>query len=166
MSKVKALVSVCMTALICFFLMWSADSLIREHKDAEKDNGAIGLSLRHAGFHSSRLSKWEEDILLLCNNKSLIRVRVNGFKSELSLIVARDKNVIVNFLITDHGETPWLTKFLEDPNNSWHRQYQGITLDSMENIDGITGATITSRAIASALKTALQKEVDSLKCPI
>lgn len=59
--------------------------------------------------------------------------------------------------IVSHGETPGLGSLIEDPE--WQKQFKGKTksdqLEVKKDIDSISGATISAKAVAKGVKDAL-----------
>ena len=77
--------------------------------------------------------------------------------------IANDGRVL-GVRVLSHGETPGLGDKIEPQKSDWLAQFQGqgITPDSAwqvapdgGDVDALTGATITSRAMLSALKKTL-----------
>ena len=57
-------------------------------------------------------------------------------------------------LVTGHQETPGIADFLNDPEHEWLLSFIGRGPDAAE-VDTISGATITTRALARSVGGAL-----------
>ncbi len=90
-----------------------------------------------------------------------------GYSSYIQMLVSLDKNMrIRDVKILDHKETPGLGDQVED--KTFIDQFKGKTLsqlvlvktDTKENIQAISGATISSRAATNGVKDSVQMLVD------
>lgn len=88
-----------------------------------------------------------------------VEVSPNGFGGTISLMVGVDSGgSVTGVVILDHSETAGLGARADSPD--FLSQYIGksgtITVNSGDNaIDGLTGATITSKAVTTGVNTAL-----------
>jgi RnfABCDGE-type electron transport complex G subunit len=78
-----------------------------------------------------------------------------GYGGKIRFRLAVDgEGKIVALQIIDHAETPGLgAKIVEE---GYRKQYEGLTVDGTFNVDAISGATVSSRAMESGVKKALQ----------
>lgn len=90
-----------------------------------------------------------------------------GYSSYIQMLVALDTDLRVRDVrILGHGETPGLGDQVEDPD--FLGQFKGKSLrqivlikgETKENIQAISGATISSRAVTNGVKDAVQLLVD------
>jgi electron transport complex protein RnfG len=90
-----------------------------------------------------------------------------GYSSYILMLVSLGPDMKVKDLkILHHGETPGLGDQVEDKN--FYGQFRGKTLsqivlvkgETKENIQAISGATISSRAVTNGIKDAVQTMVD------
>jgi electron transport complex protein RnfG len=93
-----------------------------------------------------------------------------GYNGEINLLIAltlnsltQDKEVI-SVRVTHHEETPGIGDKIEPDVSSWIHQFAGKsardtdwTLSPKGDIDAISGATITSRAVTGAIAQALSE---------
>jgi len=91
-----------------------------------------------------------------------------GYSSFIQMLVSLDTNMKIRDLkILHHGETPGLGDQVED-RALFLDQFKGKALpqlvlvktDTKENIQAISGATISSRAVTNGVKDAVQTLVD------
>jgi len=92
----------------------------------------------------------------------------DGYSGNIRLLLGlRPDGTIVAARVIDHRETPGLGDAIDTQRSDWIRQFTGKSLDtentklwqlgqSNTQIDAITGATITSRAVLQAIHRALQ----------
>ena len=91
-------------------------------------------------------------------------VTTKGFSSGLNLMVGIDsKGVIQGVAIVSHEETAGLGANAEDPE--WAEQFNGKSgeLAVGTDIDAITGATITSKAITDAVNVVTNYFIENLQ---
>ncbi len=90
-----------------------------------------------------------------------------GYSSYIAMLVSLDTDLkIRDVKILHHGETPGLGDQIEDKN--FIGQFKGKALSQLillktetkENIQAISGATISSRAVTNGVKDAVQTLVD------
>ncbi len=94
-----------------------------------------------------------------------IKTAPNGYAGTVEILVGIDVNgVVTGIAIGDHSETPGFGSKAEEPE--FKNQYKDKTADmnlvviksgnaSGEEIDSITGATITSRAVTDGVNAAI-----------
>lgn len=90
-----------------------------------------------------------------------------GYSSFIAMLVSLDTNLkIKDIKVLHHGETPGLGDQIED--QKFIGQFKGKALSQLilvktettENIQAISGATISSRAVTNGVKDAVQTLVD------
>lgn len=59
---------------------------------------------------------------------------------------------IAGWRVTRHQETPGIGDFIDQPESGWMRQFIGASTTSLRDIDGKTGATITTRALTRGVQ--------------
>lgn len=80
----------------------------------------------------------------------------NGYGGTVRVLVGVDEafNEIVNLKVLEHTETPGLGSRIED--ESFRRQFVGKKVEDPikvgQDIDGISGATVSSRAVTEAVR--------------
>lgn len=91
-----------------------------------------------------------------------------GYSSYIAMLVSLDTDFKIRDInILHHGETPGLGDQIEAPN--FIGQFRGKSLsqiillktETKENIQAISGATISSRAVTNGVKDAVQTLVDT-----
>jgi electron transport complex protein RnfG len=90
-----------------------------------------------------------------------------GYSGTIALLVAVDPaGRLLGVRVTAHSETPGLGDFIEERRSDWIRRFDGRSLGEPPaerwqvrkdggDFDQYTGATITSRAVVEAVRTAL-----------
>jgi electron transport complex protein RnfG len=90
-----------------------------------------------------------------------------GYSSYIKMLVSLDPDLkIKDIKILGHGETPGLGDQIEEP--AFIGQFKGkslpqivlVKVETKENIQAISGATISSRAVTNGVKDAVQMLVD------
>jgi len=104
------------------------------------------------------------------NNGELVATAIrtysdNGFSGRFYILVGFDKEgEIISTRVLEHSETPGLGDKMEKKKSDWSMQFDGkdpATFDLRVSkdggdVDGITAATISSRAFSEAVETAYQ----------
>lgn len=102
--------------------------------------------------------QWQGDQAMLCDGAVLLRGRTAGYGGDIVWMAAGQAGPPAQLnavRITAHQETPGIADFLARPDQGWMAQLPGRTAAELERLDGVSGATITSRAIRRALAQAL-----------
>ena len=80
-----------------------------------------------------------------------------GYGGDAKLICGINSNGEINSCKTlSHGETSGIGSRVFDNNEPFKDNFTGKTADTYEQVDGITGATISSTAYKKALKSAFE----------
>ncbi len=103
--------------------------------------------------------EWQGDLARLCDGGALLRGHTAGYGGDIVWMAAvRDGPASVQLRavrITAHQETPGIADFLSRPDQGWMAQLPGRTAAELRELDTVSGATITSRALRRALTQAL-----------
>jgi Na+-translocating ferredoxin:NAD+ oxidoreductase RnfG subunit len=94
----------------------------------------------------------------------LLRGTAPGYGGAIRWLLAADLDApegdreatprIRRLVVTAHQETPGIADFLDDPEHPWLRGFAGRGAD-VAALDTISGATITTRALARSVGAAL-----------
>jgi len=125
--------------------------------------------------------RWDDNRWLLCagvngdatgteapnpEGLTLVRGTAPGYGGAIHWMLAADTSegrlLIRRLLITAHQETPGIADFLDDPRHHWLQRLAGRGAD-VATLEGISGATITTRALTRNIGEALQEEAAT--CP-
>lgn len=106
------------------------------------------------------LEKSTSEVMPASGEGRAIAVRTRGYGSEIELLVGIDKRGAVSGLkVLSHRETPGLGAKITAP--AFLGQFQGKKITDRiavkEDIDAITGATVSSRAVCKGVRDALEK---------
>ena len=105
-----------------------------------------------AAFEKARL-----EVLGSTGSGEAITVAPRGYAGPINMLVGVDKAKVVGVKILNHRETPGLGNKIVKPE--FLRQFAGKTLtdpiEPKKDIDAITGATISSRAVSKGVREAL-----------
>ncbi|MDD3776704.1 MAG: FMN-binding protein [Actinomycetota bacterium] len=92
----------------------------------------------------------------------------NGYGGVISIIVGLDKDLAVKDIsIVSQTETPGLGSMITE--DSFTQQFIGLSAQEIElsssggKIDSISGATISSEAVTSAVRQAMEEKIKSIK---
>lgn len=87
-----------------------------------------------------------------------VQMLPRGYGGPITLMVGLSlEGVVTDISIVDHKETPGLGSYIENP--AWSGQFRGKTagdqLKVNKDIDSVSGATISSKAVTRGVKEAL-----------
>lgn len=90
-------------------------------------------------------------------------VTPDGYNGDIKLLVSielKNKNIYNNRIsdikVLQHQETPGLGDKIESNRSNWITHFYGEnSVDTINNVDSITGATITSNAVKDAINNSL-----------
>lgn len=98
----------------------------------------------------------------LCPNLRVDAIAVRGYGGEIETLIAINADGEVHGLrVVRHSETPGIGDFIEASSSAWPDAQRGLSAATLDQIDAVSGATVTVRAIRAALADALARE----SCP-
>ncbi|MCZ6618340.1 MAG: FMN-binding protein [Gammaproteobacteria bacterium] len=109
--------------------------------------------------HAFRV-EWQGDVWHLCNGLALVRGETRGYGGPIHLLAAlqletgqdgTDQIVVRGVSVTRHQETPGIADFISQPEHPWLQRLIELGSDRIGNVEAVTGATITSKAILRGL---------------
>ena len=92
----------------------------------------------------------------MCKDVLVQTVVVAGYGGDIRFLIARFKQGHVNLRTIAHNETPGIGDFIDQSRDPWIRQLDGLRTTEHDAFDGISGATITLRAVKRAATHGLQ----------
>jgi len=117
-----------------------------------------------AGIQPAGDPQWANGIWRLCNGVVLLKTQAEGYGGHISALVARQGQQLRGLRVTAHQETPGIADFVARPEDPWRLQLRGRTAAELEDIDVITGATISSDALLTLVHDALSRSINPLVC--
>lgn len=113
--------------------------------------------------------QWSGGVAHLCTGRALLRGTAPGYGGDLHWLAAADvaeaPPTLTGIRITRHQETPGIADFVDEPERGWLASLTGSNAAQLTQIDSVSGATITSRALQRALGSALQRPaLDEAEC--
>ncbi|MDD5486421.1 MAG: FMN-binding protein [Dehalococcoidales bacterium] len=107
--------------------------------------------------------EYENDIYILYNEEGLegyaFVASAAGYSGNIKIMVGlEDKETVKGIVIMSHTETPGIgTRILDPPFIS---QFEGMEIDLIKsNVDTLTGATVSSKAVIDAVSKAAKEKV-------
>ncbi len=105
--------------------------------------------------------QWSNGVAHLCNGRALLRGAAAGYGGDLHWLAAADveakQPALTGVRITRHQETPGIADFVDEPERGWLASLAGRRAGELAQVDTVSGATITSRALRQALSSALER---------
>lgn len=81
----------------------------------------------------------------------LHRIQTSGYGGPLTLLITLKDGHLERLRVTAHQETPGIADFLNRPDSGWMAGLRGQDPEGLSAFDAVSGATITSRALLSAI---------------
>jgi Na+-translocating ferredoxin:NAD+ oxidoreductase RnfG subunit len=157
----KSLAAFLALVLACAVLLALTYAITRpriDHNRAKRFTESVHLLLGES--EALPAIRWENDVWHLCNGRALVRGSTRGYGGPLrwltAVSVAGTEPVLLGLSITQHQETPGIADFIGRPDDPWMRELIGRGPDGLDDVAAVTGATITSRAVVAAIRSALQ----------
>jgi len=102
---------------------------------------------------------WQQDVWRLCNGRALVRGSTRGYGGPIEWLAAVSLDHahphLLGMQITGHQETPGIADFVSRRDDPWLQGLLGRDASSLDEVATVTGATITSRAVLTATRSAL-----------
>ena len=100
--------------------------------------------------------------LLLADGRQVLVGTTTGYGGDIHYLVLLGTDLtIAGIRVSRHQETPGIADFIDDPRSDWMRQFIGKTSRQLPEVDGKSGATITSTALREAVHLRVKQEEDS-----
>lgn len=155
----KALVSLTVIGALCAILLAGTHAFTSDAIQANRTTHAwrIAFDLTGGAFPTLDLH-WDADQVLLPNGFVLRRATVNGYAGAVEMLAAFQPGAdgtreLAGVRITRHRETPGLGDFIDTAKSPWIHQFAERP---PEQVDAVTGATITSEAVQRGVLALLQ----------
>jgi Na+-translocating ferredoxin:NAD+ oxidoreductase RnfG subunit len=133
------------------------DERIAENRAREFRQNLVALTGSAAA--AARLD-WQDDVALLCTEQAILRGSAAGYGGDIRWLAAAALGTpptLTGVRVTAHQETPGIADFLDSPDSGWLRGLAGRGAAGLAEVDAVSGATITSRALGRSLATALRR---------
>ena len=98
----------------------------------------------------------QADVFGDCTQWVFQQISVTGYAGDIGLRVLwqPDGGLIVR--VTSHRETPGIGDFIDHRRDPWMTTLDGASADEINELDNVTGATITSKAIQQGALRSMQ----------
>lgn len=172
MPEVRAVLNVALIALVCAAALAGTHRLTEDRirfNETARLREAI-VSLLPAGTEAPGLTPSLTQVPAawrLCSGHLLGRSDARGYGGDIRLLYALEEHAegaLTGVTVIGHAETPGLADFVTDPG--WLAAFTGRSAAEIESLDTVTGATITSRAVADHLAAVLRYPDQALGTPI
>lgn len=163
---VLVLVCICLVVTALLAYINSVTSPIIAKAEQEKTEQAMSEVLAEAdGFEKLEIENLPDRVTEVYSAQNgsgyVFMLTTKGYGGDMKLICGMDANGVIEQCKTlSHAETSGLgSKTAEDP---YRNQYCGKSVDTLSEVDAITGATISSTAYKNAIEDAF-KAYDMVK---
>jgi Na+-translocating ferredoxin:NAD+ oxidoreductase RnfG subunit len=172
MSELRALLNVTAIALACGAALagthWLTEEKIRFNETARLRDAIVDLL--PAGAQAPSVTPALEQVPAawqLCNGFLLGRSNARGYGGDIRLLYAlrpAGDPMLTGVTVLGHAETPGLADFVTDPD--WLGAFTQRSATDIDGLAAVTGATITSRAVADHLAAVLRNPDETLGQPV
>jgi len=117
------------------------------------------VALTGSAAAAARLD-WQDDVAVLCPDRAILRGSAAGYGGDIRWLAAAALGApptLTGVRITAHQETPGIADFLDSPDSGWLGGLAGSGAAGLAEVDAVSGATITSRALGRSLAAALRR---------
>jgi len=91
-----------------------------------------------------------------CSQWVFQQITVGGYAGNIHLLVLRRPDDRLTMRVTSHRETPGIGDFIDHQREDWMTRLDGSTAAAIAEVDNVTGATITTKAIRLAAQRSAQ----------
>ncbi len=166
--RVRAIAGFVVLVTACAALLATTASLTRERIEANRQRQFLATVSELTGSPAPETVRWHGDVAHVCDGSTLLRGSVTGYGGPIRWLAAAANGpepVLTGVRITAHQETPGIADFLNQPRSGWLATLRGRDAGGIEQLDGVSGATITSRALRRSLTAALRRpELRASRC--
>ena len=155
----KPLASLAAIGALCALLLAGTHRLTADGIRANRDAHAwrVAFELTGSEFPTADL-RWEGGRLELPDGVRLQRSSINGYAGEIEFLAAFRPGLdgaaaLAGVRVTRHRETPGLGDFIDTARSPWMHRFSETP---PEEVDAVTGATITSEAVKRGVSELLR----------
>jgi electron transport complex protein RnfG len=167
----RSLAPLVIIASVCAGLLALTESQTGSRIDENVRAHELRLITDLTGRHPPTSSGWSGNVWDLCNHSLLVRTEVPGYGGPMALLVSLVTEPqaprLRGLRITRHQETPGLADFLAQPHSGWLSELGDRARADLQDIDAVSGATISSKAVLTGVRAAfaLAADHDPAVCP-
>ena len=151
-----------LVATLCALLLGTTFALTRERIDdnvARAANAAVyELLALDPQAPEVPQPRWRADAWTLCDGRTVLRRAAPGYAGpiEVLAVFAQGHERLLGVRVASHLETPGIADFLNDNGpDGWLASLAGRNAAMLDEVDTVTGATISSRAVRETLAALL-----------
>ncbi|HEX7037450.1 MAG TPA: FMN-binding protein [Pseudomonadales bacterium] len=146
----------------CGVLIAATAALTRERIEENRAQRFLATLTELTGSAAAAADvHWNGDTALICPDRAVLRGRVRGYGGDIHWLAAADLDpdapVLTRLRITEHQETPGIADFLDRPDRGWLASLRQRDAAAIAQVDAVSGATITSRALTRSLSAAFAR---------
>ena len=156
------LASICLvvTALLAYVNMVTAP-IIKDAQDKEASQARSEVLKEAKSFEKLSIDKLPEGVTEIYkgsdNSGYVFMLTTKGYGGSINLICGMKPDGSIEAVKTlIHSETKGIGSKVMDNESGYHANYTGKTKDNYSEVDGISGATISSKAYKKAMASAFE----------
>ena len=154
--------------MVATLVVISTLAAVHEATRGRVDSNRARALWRHAetltginDLHTRGLPPAAGSTITLNDGRFLLFGSVEGYGGPIEfLVLVAQTRSIDGLRVTRHQETPGIGDFIDQPESAWMRRFVGADAESMNNIDGKTGATITTKALRGGVQELVTRAGD------
>lgn len=150
---IRILFNVCLIGIACGVILTATRALTREPIELNRQHRERSLLLDLAGTDAGDIDlsgdlQWTGGALDRCPDGYFLRHSEPGYTGPINFIVFwQPGGQHLSTRVTHHTETPGIGDFIDHTRSDWMPGRDRTTLAAWSDIDNVSGATVTTRAV-------------------
>jgi len=158
----RAVLQTVAVAGLCAVLLAATWLTTRERIAANRSAAERAELAALTGVEVGAAPQWRDGVWSAGDGRQVVRVRVDGYGGPMTLLVgivdtATGAPALLGVRVARHQETPGIADFLSRPGSGWLAGLRDLRAPAIEHVDGVSGATITSRAVLRGVRQAVER---------
>lgn len=156
---IAVLAGICLvvTALLAYINLVTAPIITAaEQKAAEEARMEVMPDANSFEQLDSKLPEGVEEAYLADNGGYVFMLTTKGYGGDIKLMCGIKDGFIIKIKTLSHSETSGIGSKVVDNNSNYRENYYGKGAFNYEEVDAVTGATISSKAYKKAIGTAFE----------
>ncbi len=148
---IRPVLNICLIGAVCGLVLSATQAMTRSHIDENRLRQAQALLIDMAGWDIQLDGEWRSASLNLCPDGYFVRGSQPGYTGPIEFVLLWEPARGLTLRVSNHRETPGIGDFIDHNRSDWITSMDGASLDRWAALDNVTGATVTTNAVRSAL---------------
>ena len=143
----RALLPLIAIGALCGALLMGTDKLTAARIATNERQFSQAQLAALIGFVPADEPAWRQNAWQVCDGPLVVRLSEPGYGGTVAALLAVQEHKLLGLRVTAHQETPGIADFVDRPADPWRASLRGRNATQLANLDGVVGATITSRTL-------------------